>query len=346
MQRTLGLLAGALAAVLLAGCGNATPIGSTSTATPSPFPPQVTSEFPIPTSASQPTGIVKGPDGSLWFTETAGDKIGKLPQSASPTITDYALPRAAAAPRSITVGPDGALWFTESTQPYIGRLVISSLAFTEIGLGLGGTVNTSARPWGIVTAPTGAMWITDPGTNSIWQISTAGVPIANYPITTPNANPTSITVGPDSAIWFVEANVDRIGKLLPSAANGTSPTEYQVTAGAGLGTIISGSDNALWFTESTAKKVGRMLTNGTVSSETALTGTQSPVGIVLGGDGNFYITDQGGSQICMFSPSSGAIKLYPTKTASAQPYGVTLGPDNEVYFTEQTGNTVGQFRYF
>ncbi len=38
----------------------------------------VISEFAIPTSGSQPIGIATGPDGNMWFTERAGNKIGQL----------------------------------------------------------------------------------------------------------------------------------------------------------------------------------------------------------------------------------------------------------------------------
>jgi virginiamycin B lyase len=38
----------------------------------------VISEFPIPTPASLPERCATGADGALWFTENAGNKIGKL----------------------------------------------------------------------------------------------------------------------------------------------------------------------------------------------------------------------------------------------------------------------------
>jgi streptogramin lyase len=35
-------------------------------------------EFPIPTPDSWPQGITTGPDGVLWFTESNGNKIGRV----------------------------------------------------------------------------------------------------------------------------------------------------------------------------------------------------------------------------------------------------------------------------
>ena len=40
------------------------------------------SEYPTPTSASQPWGITTGPDGAVWFTEEAANKIGRIMPSS------------------------------------------------------------------------------------------------------------------------------------------------------------------------------------------------------------------------------------------------------------------------
>jgi len=38
----------------------------------------VITEFSIPTANSQPVGITRGPDGNIWSTESAGNKIGYI----------------------------------------------------------------------------------------------------------------------------------------------------------------------------------------------------------------------------------------------------------------------------
>jgi streptogramin lyase len=75
-------------------------------------------EFPIPTLNSNPDGITAGPDGALWFTETDGNKIGRI--TTSGVITEFPIPTSDSQPSSITVGPDGALWFTEFGANQIG----------------------------------------------------------------------------------------------------------------------------------------------------------------------------------------------------------------------------------
>src|SRR5262249_36138266 len=80
------------------------------------------SEFPLRSGAPLPVGITAGPagDNSLWFTESALGKIGRI--SLAGTLTEYTLPRSDADPEGIVAGPDGALWFTEAGIDRIGRI--------------------------------------------------------------------------------------------------------------------------------------------------------------------------------------------------------------------------------
>src|SRR5437879_7114137 len=89
---------------------------SAGAATPAP-PPIV--EFAVPTTNSAPGSITAGPDGNLWFTEEAGNKIGRI--SPSGAFGEFSL-AAGASPGGIVTGPDGNLWFTEQRATKIGRI--------------------------------------------------------------------------------------------------------------------------------------------------------------------------------------------------------------------------------
>ena len=78
-------------------------------------------EYPIPTPSSVPEDIAAGPDGNLWFTESTGNKIGRItPQGA---ITEYPIPTVFSNPVGIAAGPDGNVWFTEFNGDKIGPVV-------------------------------------------------------------------------------------------------------------------------------------------------------------------------------------------------------------------------------
>jgi streptogramin lyase len=70
----------------------------------------VITEYSIPTSNSNPQGIVAGPDGNLWFTEGDANKIGRITPAG--VITEFQIRTPNSSPRAIAAGPDGNLWFT------------------------------------------------------------------------------------------------------------------------------------------------------------------------------------------------------------------------------------------
>ena len=74
-------------------------------------------------------GIVAGPDGALWFTESFNNRIGRITTSGS--ISEYDLPTEQSVPRSIAVSKDGHLWvgstqgaITSSTQDNLYKITI------------------------------------------------------------------------------------------------------------------------------------------------------------------------------------------------------------------------------
>src|SRR5438270_5495663 len=86
------------------------------------------------TPGSGPAGITAGPDGSLWFTENVGNRIGKITPSG--VITEYnAGITANSLPDGISAGPDGNLWFTEGFGNRIGKITTAGVV-TEYSAGI------------------------------------------------------------------------------------------------------------------------------------------------------------------------------------------------------------------
>src|SRR5437870_5834027 len=103
-------------------------------------------EFAVPTSNSAPSGITAGPDDNLWFTEEAGNKIGRI--SPTGAISEFPL-AVGAMPGGIVAGPDGNLWFTERGANKIGRISLTGdLAEFPIP-------TAASNPWRISTGGDG-----------------------------------------------------------------------------------------------------------------------------------------------------------------------------------------------
>src|SRR5688572_9578665 len=67
-------------------------------------------EFPLPNSGSGPTTVALAQDGTVWFTESAGNRIGRMNPDGS-GLREFPLPNANSAPRIIALGADGNMWF-------------------------------------------------------------------------------------------------------------------------------------------------------------------------------------------------------------------------------------------
>ena len=111
-------------------------------------------EFPVPTPNSRPYTIVPGPDGNLWFTESNGNKIGRITPAGA--ISEFAVPTGQSAPYGIAVGPDGNIWFTERFGNKIGRFSPASGQFSEFPIPTG-----NSQPWEIALGPDGNLWFTE-----------------------------------------------------------------------------------------------------------------------------------------------------------------------------------------
>ncbi len=76
----------------------------------------------IPTAGSKPLDIQHGPGDTMWFTESAAGKIGRIDSTGK--ITEYKVGAANDEPTAL-IAQAGALWFTEVGSGRIGRLTTS-----------------------------------------------------------------------------------------------------------------------------------------------------------------------------------------------------------------------------
>ncbi|MDD5558472.1 hypothetical protein [Candidatus Methylomirabilis sp.] len=247
-------------------------------------------EFPVTTVSSQPLGITAGPDGALWFTEYAGNKIGRI--TTAGTITEFSIPTGSSQPVGITAGPDGALWFTEFAGNKIGRITTAG-TITEFSLSTGGS-----EPVGITAGPDGALWFTEFTEDKIGRITTVGT-ITEFSLPKASSGPRDITAGPDGALWFTELTGNKVGRITPAG----TITEFPIpTASSGLFGMTAGPDGALWFTELTSNEIGRITTAGTITEFPIPTASSRALGITAGSDGALWFIESNSNQIGWIVP--------------------------------------------
>ncbi len=204
------------------------------------------SEYRLPVNAGA-TGIIAGPDGTMWFIWDGA--LGRA--TLQGTLSRIQMQPSAVGPlAALTLGPSGNVWFTvpavlsgtilDDTVGYIGLI-------TPAGVVSQYAVPTAhAYPFDITAGPDGNLWFTEQSGNKIGRVTPAGV-ITEFSVPTDGAGPTAICVGPDGNIWFTEANAAKVGRLVLSgpASGNTTVTVPAAASSAGANGSYFHSD--LWL---------------------------------------------------------------------------------------------------
>jgi streptogramin lyase len=162
--------------------------------------------------------------------------------------------------------------------------------------------------------------------------------VTEYPIPTPGSGPLRITLGPDGNLWFVEGQVNKIGRITPAGV----VTEFPTTASMpdGPNGICAGPDGNLWFTLSHGK-IGRMTTAGAATLFTAPPPALGFAGCTAGPDGAIWFADDAFSRIGRIT-TAGVFTLIPIPGVTAQPNSIVSGPDGALWFTDTARSRIGR----
>ena len=289
-------------------------------------------------TASSPAGIALGADGNLWFTEQAGDRIGRItPRGVVTEFSAGLTPFSLAS--SITAGPDGNLWFTENAGR-IGRITPAG-AITEFSAG----IPSGAQPVAIAAGSDGNLWFSDSTAPRIGRITPAGaVTMFTAGITLPGASanfaPCSMARGPNGNVWWLEETFSfstppRMAQITPAGV----VTEYPLQLNEIAVGVAAGPDGNVWFTVS--NNIARITPSGTI---TRFSGANGNGCIALGPDGNLWFTGDFTDNVGKSTPT-GTITNYDTTfgiTSFSSPVGITAGPDGNLWFAEQSTPGVGR----
>ncbi len=124
------------------------------------------SPITAPTAGAEPSGIAAS-GASLWFTDKAANKIGRI-STAGVVTGDFPLPTPGSGPSGIALGVDNALWFTETDVNRIGRMTTSGALTNEFVVPTPGS-----QPGAIAVGPDGALWFAEFAANKIGRIATS-----------------------------------------------------------------------------------------------------------------------------------------------------------------------------
>jgi virginiamycin B lyase len=285
---------------------------------------------------SSPAGLVAGPDGAAWFTESGADKIGRLTPDGE--LSEITL-AAGAEPVDITVDRQGTdLWFTEPGSNAVARLPLNGTP-TSFSIS---SVLPNYFPWSIAAGSDGALWFT-PGTFSdyVGRVTQDGH-VSSFDV---NGWVDVVAAGPDGTLWLATTDINGttgyyLGQLSTSGtySNPVNVDPIRPTC------ITVGPDGALWFggidDNNSDDWIGRLTTGGQLSQYAIGSGGYPATDITTEPNGDVWFT-RANHQLGRLTPD-GQLTLYPLPSYLA-PGSIAVGPDGNIWFTDGNTGVVGKF---
>jgi streptogramin lyase len=310
-------------------------------------------EYSIPTGGSEPSAIAAGPDGDMWFTEAAGDKIGRITMTGQ--ITEYVIPQADAQPNGIVEGPEGDLWFTETNADEIGRLVPSTGEITEYAV-----PTANAQPLGIALGSDGDIWFTEYAASKIAKLNPGNGQISEFGTLFGDDHPMYLasSAGTGEDMWYSGAGGSHVGYMAPTTGVAGETTVSGSKQALG---IAIGSDAAIWFEAfeptSGEDELGRFANLFATESQSPLYSNSMGQLLADSDDGFWSVGDTGNgatlarmqtegieSDVVSGPVPANPVNCYVAGNVRSCPLdGVAFGPDQAVWFTDFSTNSIGVF---
>lgn len=261
--------------------------------------------FDVPTAASEPYDLAF--DGTyIWFTEKAGNKIGRL-RAANGNIVEYAVPTANSMPTGIDVAPDGTVWFVQQSGNQIASFNPTNTQFDETAY-----TRAAGALEDVAVETNNRVWFTAPGVNRAVQFQASSSTFVEVVVSDFGVAPypaATIAMGNDGFPWVAAATKDLIGRYAPGTLAlwrwYAAPTAGAGTYGIDIDSI--GNRQAVWYTARDAGRVGLLITRNTGQQiqmiERPLSSPNSqPLGIAVDGDGHAWIAESGSNMIAEWRP--------------------------------------------
>jgi virginiamycin B lyase len=279
--------------------------------------------------------IAAGPDGSLWFSEFAANKIGKYVPSTG-TITEIS---------AVGNGPAGIV--------VRGTTVYASMYYDgKIGVfGTDGSVKPAlflpserAGADGLAFDKSGNLWVAEESLGRIARCDVTAGTCTDFALASASSAPDSIALGGDGAMWFTEATGNAIGRIDSSGA----VREFAIpTKNAHPDGIAAAADGSLWFAEGSGMKIGHIATSGTILGEFAPpSGLNGPNNVAIAPDGSVWFTETGGNRVSKLTPSGSTASFTQYSsglTPGGKPAGIAVAMDGRTYFTESATGKIGSY---
>ena len=310
----LGLLAiAAVAAIMAASAGAQVAI----------------TEWSVPTANSQPANLVSDASGNLWFTEFAGNRIGKINQNG--VIQEYAVSTSDSQPWGIAVDSSNKVWFTEFAGNKIGKVPPQGAP------GQDNIPTADSKPAGIAVDSSNNIWFTESAGNKIGKFQPSNSAFSEFAIPTANSQPWALALDSAGNVWFTERSANKIGRMTPTGQF----EEYALPTSSSTpwGIAIDASGN-VWVAEYDGNKIAMRTPSGSWTEYNIPTNNSKPTSLAVDKLGGVWYAGSGSNTFGRVS--NGSVVDNGAPTANSTPFGIAVDGSGNVWFTEQSANKIGK----
>ncbi|HRQ39248.1 MAG TPA: hypothetical protein PLD25_15175 [Chloroflexota bacterium] len=260
----------------------------------------------VPTANSEPYDLVYDGNDTIWFTENAGNKIGRLTLSTG-NMVEYTVPTANSAPTGIDLSPDGRVWFLERAGNKLAVFNPNTTQFQEFPYEL-----TAGQLEDMAVLDNNHIWLTAPGQNRVSEYRVDVNDFVNIPVISgPGGTlfpPGDIVVG-NGRTWISAPSQDWVGVYAPGTLSFWEWVNTWSTGGQPTGLAFSSPDGLshIWYVETSGNRVGKFVTNAQGQrsyywAATLPTTDSQPRNIAVAPNQHAWITQRGAGQIAEWRP--------------------------------------------
>lgn len=295
-------------------------------------------EWDVPTKGARAYALAVGPDGSIWFTEEAANKIGRLnPKTGE--MKEYPLSSEKnVAPHGLAVDENDNIWFAASSGGFIGELEPKTGKVTVFKM----PDPKATDPESLAFDSKGNLWFTVQNANMVGKLDPASGTITLKPVPSQNARPTGILVLKRGIPMFTESGAGRLGSIMPDTFQ---VHEFPLVQGTRSRRIaISPNENTLYFTDFVSGNLGQLdISLGAMIMLPAPSGMDSsPSGLTIAPDGTVWFCETGTqpNNIIRFNPPS-SFSSAPIPFATGAVNNMAAAADGRIYFTSSGVDKIG-----
>ena len=211
-------------------------------------------DFPVPNSGTAAVhSAIAAPDGSVWLTEQASDKLGRWDPTTQ-KITEYQDTyrpglegrEDGGSRHTVRIDSKGMVW---STGYPLTMFDPESKKFHDFP--------EAEHTYSLDFDAEGNVWFTNPGTGQIGKVDPKTLKVTQWTPPTPNTYERRIAVDTDGTVWFGEYQGGKIGHFDPKTQ---TFKEYEVPGGLDSFpyAIAIGTDHSIWYSSYYLDVIGHL----------------------------------------------------------------------------------------